>query len=151
MKKIIPIILLTLGLYLNVASQTKVRYTFMDGNKNSEIYDGKYFIIRSVEEWKSIKERSVVKDTNILKTISAIDFTNQALILYFAGSQCNGAEVSDVAEENGMISINMNRLSYDRGCHDAALLVTPWLLIRFAAKKGDTVTVNENVKLVNCD
>jgi hypothetical protein len=151
MKKFIVIILFALGLQAIPVAQTLILHTYLDGDYNSKVYEKKFYLVRSSEEWKKIKEASVVRSAEVLQTLATFDFSSKALLLYFAGDQCNGVEVSGITEDKNGIAIKINHLSYNPKCHDAALLVTPWMLISFKAKPGEKITLTDDVRIVNCD
>lgn len=151
MKKLLLIVLLASGLVLPCSAQVRVNCSMLDGDNNSNIYDSKFFVIKSAAQWKSLSENKVVSNPQTLQTIAAFDFGKQWLLLYFAGDQCNGAEPAGVTRTDDEIIIHINHLSFMPKCHDAALLVSPWLLIAFDAKKDMKVIIDNQVKIVECD
>lgn len=150
MKTQLAIFLFPFLFVLSTAAQTPITYVYLDRENNSNVFDKKYYIIRSLDEWNKIKERTVVRNKETLKAIEEIDFSKQALLLYFAGDQCNDVELGSLDRTLFEIAIHIQHLSYDSNCPNAKLLVTPWLLIRFNAKPDINITLTENIKLVHC-
>ena len=151
MKRQLLFAFLALFSVLSSTAQRALPHDVLGGGKNSEVYEQKYYIIRSAAEWKSIKEASVLNDPEIQKTLKIFDFTKKALLLYFAGDACNGMELSGLKRELFRITIRISRLSYEGNCRDAKLLVTPWMLISFDASPDVSISLTDDVKVVHCD
>jgi len=117
--------------------------------KNSEIYDESLTTINSEKEYKALCEK--IKDPLKPAVPDKVDFNKEIVIFYFAGDQTNGADVSKVEKVNNEILITIDRFSASRNCHDAALLVTPYFLIKLQKCPECTVRYVSQVKIINCE
>ena len=97
------------------------------------------------ELWNSIK------DYNKPTKPDSVDFKNYIVIAYFAGDQTNGTEVKKVEKSGKEITVTYSRLSYDRNCHDARLLVTPYTIIRIIKQNDCSYKFDTEVKIVTCE
>lgn len=151
MKKLLLILLLASCLLRPASAQVNVNCSMLDGSNNSNIYNSKYFIIKSAAQWKSLPENKVVSNPRTLQTIAAFDFSKQWLLLWFAGDQCNGTQLSGASLQGDVITLQIFNLQYDVNCHGAKLLVSPWMLIAFDAQPDNKVVIHDDPKDVNCD
>lgn len=145
------IVLFFVLIFTSSFSQQKIGFSYLDSGKNSNIYQQKYYLIKSIGDWNNVKEKNIISSKEIIEAVLKNDYNENILLFYFAGDQCNGVEMNNVICQKNEIVINVNHISLMPECHNAALLVTPWMLISFKAKKNDKIIVDDNVKIIRCD
>jgi len=117
--------------------------------KNSEIYEESLTTISSEKEYKTLWDK--IKDPLKPTDPDKVDFEKEIVIAYFAGDQTNGTEVSKVEKVKNEILITITRFSASRNCHDTALLITPYFIIKIQKCPQCAVRYISQVKIINCD
>ena len=128
---------------------TTITFQKIWNGKNSEIYDESLTTINSEKEYNALWEK--IKDPLKPTVLEKVDFNTEIVIAYFAGDQTNGTDVSKVEKVNNEILITIDRFSASRNCHDAALLITPYFLIKIQKCSECIVRYVSQVKIINCD
>ncbi len=80
----------------------------------------------------------------------SVNFKAKVVIACYAGSQTNGLEVDSLRNEKGKLCIVLTRISFEKNCHNAKLLVTPFVIIETDRVGWNVVKEEERIRIVDC-
>jgi hypothetical protein len=122
---------------------------FREGD-NSNIFDRKIISITNEIQLDSLIQQLNKSDYNYGLLKDTINFKKEFIVAYFAGSQTNGARFDNSKLNGDMLSININRISLGANCHNAKLLVTPFLLIVIEKQYLNSYKIEEKTEYIKC-
>ncbi|HXC06305.1 MAG TPA: hypothetical protein VNZ86_16220 [Bacteroidia bacterium] len=112
--------------------------------KKTVIYHSKKAMLRA---WAELRKA----DPGLELNPPPVDFRKQMLVACYAGSQCNGLRADSVWIGEGILHIRLLRLSIKAGCHNAALLVTPWVWLKVNRVGWNVLKEQEKLEIRECD
>jgi|GEM_PF-2814170 hypothetical protein len=119
--------------------------------KNSGVMESKTVVYHSKKALLKAWEKMRKSDPSLGKAPPDVDFKKQMIIACYDGSQSNGLRADSVWISEATLHLRLVRLSIKAGCHNATLLVTPWVWIRIDRKGWNVLKEEEKVEIRECN
>ncbi len=91
------------------------------------------------------------EDGSLPEQAPKVDFKEKLIIGCFAGTQTNGLEADSLWINKGELVIRLIRLSLQPKCHEAKLLVTPFVFIETDRSGWNVLKEQERVRIIECE
>ena len=89
-------------------------------------------------------------DFSLPESPPGVNFKEKVVIACYAGTQTNGLEADSLWNEKGNLCIRLTRISLEKNCPNAKLLVTPFVIIETDRVGWNVVKELERVRIVDC-
>jgi hypothetical protein len=119
--------------------------------KNSGCMEKKAVILHDEKEfvraWMALRKT----DFSLAEKPPKVNFREKLIIACFAGTQTNGLEADSLFVTKGCLTVCMSRLSIPAHCHNAALLVTPFVFIETDRVGWNVMKEQDRVRIRDCN
>jgi hypothetical protein len=128
MKKILFVLLVVLFGFKQ--TDNKLIWQEVWKSRNSGIYKTSTRLITDTSDLHRLITDVKKKDYTVKIEDNEVDFNNQSLLVYFAGEDVNDIKMDSIIMNNNKLLVYIDRIEFSRGCYEAALLVSPYLVLK---------------------
>ena len=128
MKRIIYLSIVVLFAFRQ--SDNKVIWQELRSGRNSGVYETSTKLITDTSDLHHLITDVKKKDYIVKIDDKEVDFNKQSLLVYFAGEDVNAIKMDSVIMKNDKLLVFIDRIEFSRGCYEATLLVSPYLILK---------------------
>jgi hypothetical protein len=149
MKKIFYLLIFVLLAFKQI--DNKVIWKEIAKGRNSDVYSQIAKIITNTSGLHKLNEGFMKRDYRAKIDDNEVDFNKQSLIVYFAGSSVNDIKMDSINIKNNTLLVYIDRIQYSRGCYEATLLVTPYIILKVDTGSWKDYEIKTSVSTRICD
>lgn len=149
MKKIFYVLILISFAFKQ--SDNKVIWQEIRSGRNSGIHETDSRMITDLSDLHRLNNDLIKRDYLGEIEVNEVDFNRQSLVVYFAGSNVNAIKMDSAKIVNNTLLIYIDRIEFSRGCYEATLLVTPYIVLKIDKGNWKTYEIRTSVSTRICD
>jgi hypothetical protein len=150
--KFLLYLLLSFLLSINMFSQEDKgpAWSVLCRGKDSRFDERKTEIFRNTKAYEKAWQQLRKTDMRLPEIPPKIDFKKKTVIAFYAGSQTNGLEADSLWISKNELMVRLTRLEMEPTCHEAKLLVTPYVWIETDRVGWLVLKTAERIRTMDC-